>query len=59
MEAPRTAMGSTAMRPGSVVARCQATPTSRRASVKRSATDLARSLRDLVDVALAPEEKKQ
>ena len=29
------------------------------ASVKRSATDLARSLRDLVDVALAPEEKKQ
>jgi len=29
------------------------------ASVTRSATDLARSLRDLVDVALAPEEKKQ
>ena len=28
------------------------------ASVKRSATDLARSLRDLVDTALAPEEKK-
>lgn len=29
------------------------------ASVTRSATDLARSLRDLVDAALAPEEKKQ
>jgi hypothetical protein len=29
------------------------------ASVTRSATDLARSLRNLVDAALAPEEKKQ
>ena len=29
------------------------------ASVTRSANDLVRSLRDLVDVALAPEEKKQ
>ena len=29
------------------------------ASVTRSATDLARSLRDLVDAALAPEEKKK
>jgi hypothetical protein len=28
------------------------------ASVKRSATDLARSLRDLVETALTPEEKK-
>jgi hypothetical protein len=28
------------------------------ASVTRSATDLARSLRDLVDIALAPEEKQ-
>ena len=28
------------------------------ASVTRSATDLARSLRDLVETALTPEEKK-